>query len=129
VCSSDLEKINEILYAGWINDPDYRSPLYNKPVGLIGHGGRVEDEETLRYYHDRLITPVADTLKALSFRIVKFSDAYENGAVFGLKDDTCITTAENAVFPEILQDWAKIHERIEPLIDKVLQEMDMASGE
>jgi multimeric flavodoxin WrbA len=114
-----LEKMNELTYAGWINDPAYQSPFNNKPVGLIGHGGMTESDTTLRYYHDRLITPVADTLKSLSFQIVQYSDTYEYGAAFGLKDDTCIRAKENEVFPEILQDWPKIEARIAPLIEKV----------
>lgn len=62
-----FEKVNEITYAGWINNQSYQSPFHNIRVGIIGHGGMVENESNLKYYHDYLITPVANTLKSLSF--------------------------------------------------------------
>jgi multimeric flavodoxin WrbA len=111
-----FEKINEITYAGWINNPEYQSPFYNKPVGIIGHGGMTENEDTLRYYHDHLVTPVANTLKSLSFSIVKYNDDFPNGITFGLKDDTCIRKADHSIFPDIIQDWPKIKDRIKPLV-------------
>ncbi|MDP4090725.1 MAG: NAD(P)H-dependent oxidoreductase, partial [Bacillota bacterium] len=84
-----FEKINEILYARWINDQAYQSPFLNKPVGIIGHGGMVENEKSLQYYHDRLITPVADTMRSLSFKVIGLDEGFLNGAAFGLKDDSC----------------------------------------
>lgn len=119
-----FEKINEILYAGWINDPEFHSKLNNKPIALIGHGGMVEEEETLRYYHDHLITPVANTLNSLSYQLVKYNDSYPNGAVFGLKDEHCLQNVENEVFPRILQDWTAIDERIEPLVANLMQKLN-----
>jgi hypothetical protein len=111
-----FEKINEITYAGWLNDPKYLSPFFNKSICIIGHGGMVEGEDTLKYYHDYLITPIANTLKALSFNIVKLNDDFPNGVPFGLKDNSCIVKAENSIFPEIIQDWEKIEERIKPIV-------------
>lgn len=119
-----FEKINEILYGGWINDPEFQSSLNNKPVALIGHGGMAEEEQTLRYYHDHLITPVSDTLKSLSYQIVKNDDSYPNGAVFGLKDEGCLQTVEHEVFPRIIQDWQAIETRISSLIKNLLEKLN-----
>ena len=119
-----FEKINEILYASWINDSKYQSPLKNMPVGIIGHGGMTETNDSLKYYHDHLITPVATTLKSLSFKIIGLNERFPNGAVFGLKDDSCLRKVEGLVFPEIIQDWPKIEERIKPLIINVFKEIN-----
>jgi multimeric flavodoxin WrbA len=118
-----FEKINEITYAGWIHDPNYQSPFYNLQVGIIGHGGMVDNEANIHYYHDHLVTPAANTLRALSFRIIQPNEVYQNGVCFGLKDDACIQKSESAVFPDIIQDWAMIEERIKPLIIKGLGEI------
>ncbi len=120
-----FEKVNEITYAGWINNPSYQSPFCNMRVGIIGHGGMVENEANIRYYHDNLVTPVANTLKALSFNIVQPNDDYANGVSFGLKDDSCLRKSENSIFPDIIQDWEMIEERIKPLIIKGIKEMNI----
>lgn len=118
-----FEKINEILYASWINDSKYQSPLKNMPVGIIGHGGMTETADSLKYYHDHLITPVANTLKSLSFKIIGLNERFPNGAAFGLKDDSCLRKVEGSIFPEIIQDWSTIEERIKPLIKNVVKEI------
>lgn len=119
-----FEKINEITYAGWINNPEYQSPFNNLQVGIIGHGGMVDNEANIKYYHDNLVTPVANTLKALSFHIVQPNNDYQNGVAFGLKDDSCLKKSGNSIFPDIIQDWEMIEERIKPLIIKGIREMN-----
>ncbi len=119
-----FEKINEILYANWIKDAKYKSPLSNKPVGIIGHGGMVENDKVLKYYHDNLITPVADTLASLSFNIVGIDDRFPKGVAFGLKDDSCLKKVDNFIFPEINQDWVTIEGRIKPLIENVMTKVN-----
>lgn len=111
-----LEKVNEITYSGWINNSCYQSPFHDMRVGIIGHGGMVDNEANIKYYHDFLITPIANTLKALSFLIVQPNSDFPNGVPFGLKDDTCLKKSEKSIFPEIIQDWEMIEERIKPLI-------------
>jgi len=119
-----FEKINEINYASWANDPEYKSPFNNKPVGIIGHGGMAENEKVLNYYHEHLITPVAYAMRSLYFNVIKQDDSFPNGAAFGLKDNSCIKKVENSVFPEIIQDWSTIEERIKPLIANVMKEIN-----
>lgn len=118
-----FEKINEIIYSSWINNPSYTFPLAGKPVGIIGHGGMAENNEVLKYYHDKLISPVANTLKSLSFNIVPHSEQYPNGAPFGLKDSNCIRKSEKMIFPEIVQDLVLIEARIRPLIDNLIKQI------
>ena len=118
-----FEKINEISYAGWINDDKYQSPFYNMPVGIIGHGGMAESEKVLKYYHDHLVTPVANTLKSLSFKVISMDHDFRNGVCFGLKDDNCIKKVPDSIFPQIIQDWPGIEERLSPFVKKGLTEM------
>lgn len=118
-----FEKLNEITYASFINNPNYQSPFCTKVVGIIGHGGMVENKDILKYYHDHLVTPVANTLKALSFNIVKLDDDFPNGVTFGLKDDTSLKKVDNSIFPDIIQDWEMIEKRIRPLVINVLKEI------
>lgn len=115
-----FEKINEIMYAGWINDQNFTSPITQKTVGVIGHGGCPENDEILKYYHDNLIAPVARTLKSLSFDVIGVDDEFKYGAAFGLKDKNCYVKVENSVFPEIIQDWELIENRIRPLVRNVI---------
>lgn len=115
-----FEKINEIVYAGWINDQNFTSSITQKAVGVIGHGGCPENDEILKYYHDNLITPVARTLKSLSFDVVGTDEEFKYGAVFGLRDENCYEKVENSVFPGIIQDWALIEKRIRPLVKNVI---------
>ena len=115
-----FEKINEIVYAGWLNDSEFKFPLNKIPVGIIGHGGMAENDEVLNYYHEHLVTPVARTLKSLSFNVIGANDQFSNGAVFGLKDDTCLRKAENSIFPEIIHDWMSIKSRIKPLVNNII---------
>jgi hypothetical protein len=116
-----FEKLNEIMYSGWLKNPDFKSAWQDMPVSVIGHGGMVETEESLIYYYEQLVTKVADTLRSFSFRVIGVNDQKPNGVCFGLKDDSCLRTREDAVFPDIQQDWEMIEERVEPLIDRLLK--------
>lgn len=115
-----FEKINEILYGGWIKDKNFKSPLSKKLVGIIGHGGMPESEDVLNYYHKNLVTPISQTLESLSLKTVGLNEKYPKGVVFGLKDDTCIKEAKNEVFPQIIHDWQVIKDRIKPLVLNVM---------
>lgn len=118
-----FEKLNEIMYSGWIKNPEFKSAWNNKPVAVIGHGGMVETKESLSYYYDQLVTRVADTLRSFDFQVIGVEEEKPNGVCFGLKDDSCLVNREGAVFPDIRQDWEMIEERVEPLIHKMLNVM------
>lgn len=115
-----FEKINEISYAAWLKNPEYRTPFYNKITAVIGHGGMVENPEVLKYYHDKLIAPVADTLTSLSFRIIPANDQFSKGIAFGLANENCFNNSEENIFPDIVQDFELIRERVKPLIKNVM---------
>ena len=114
-----FEKINETLYAGWINEPLFQAPIKNKPIGIIGHGGMTENDKVLKYYHDYLITPIANTLRSLSFKVVGANNEFANGIPFCLLSDDCIKKTEDSIFPSIIHDWDYIGARIQQLIENV----------
>jgi multimeric flavodoxin WrbA len=118
-----FEKLNEIAYGSWLNNTGYVLPFGGKPVGIIGHGGMAEKDEVLKYYHDSLITPVANTLKSLSFNVVGLDEVYTNGAPFGLKDENCLKKVDGSIFPEIIQDYDLIKDRIQPMIENVTKKV------
>jgi hypothetical protein len=118
-----FEKLNEFAYAGWLKDKNFSSPLSNIPVGIVGHGGCAESKEVLKNYHDNLVAPIKRTLESLSLDVVGLSEEFPFGAVFGLKDDKCLKESSEAIFPDIIQDYDMIRERIEPLVFKVMNKL------
>lgn len=50
-------------------------------------------------------------------------EKFKNGVCFGLKDDTCIQSTTDSVFPDIIQDWNAIEERIYPFVRKAIEEI------
>ena len=48
---------------------------------------------------------------------------FTNGVCFGLKDDNCIKKVPDSIFPQIIQDWPGIEERLSPFVKKGLTEM------
>ena len=118
-----FEKVNEIMYAGWLNKPEYRSAWDGIPVAIIGHGGMTETPDNLRYYHDQMVATVAKTLRSFSFMTIGLDDEFPDGACFGLREEACLKKREGAVFPDIIQDWDRIERRIEPLIYKMLVQL------
>ncbi len=115
-----FEKLNEIMYSGWLKNSEFKASWCDTPTAVIAHGGMVETQESLNYYYDQLVTRVADTLRSLAFQIIEANDEHPNGVCFGLRDDNCLRTREGAIFPDILQDWEMIEERVEPLICRLL---------
>ncbi len=118
-----FEKINEISYASWSKNSRYRTPFHHKVTAVIGHGGMPESAEVLQYYHDKLVAPVADILTSLSFHIVPGNHLLPKGVAFGLADGNCIVKAEQKVFPDIIQDYTMIRERVRPLVKNVMEEL------
>jgi len=118
-----LEKMNEIFYAGWLGNSKYIPPIYQKSFGIIGHGGMPETEQSLKYYHTNLITPIANTLRGLGGTIVSVRDEFPNGTAFGLENENCIKNSETQIFPEITQNYEKISQSIEPLVHKIISKI------
>lgn len=114
-----LEKIEQLVFLKRFNNDKYRSPLFNKPVGIVGHGGGTE--KIIEYYKE----PVLDSIwNALSYPvemdIIKMNDDHDNGVVLPVKN---VRKVENSIFPVQEYDWKDIEERLKPLVNKVLSKI------
>ena len=118
-----LEKVNEIVYANSRMNPNYIVPFRRTPAAVIGHGGMIESEKVLRYYHDILITPVALTLKRLSFQLARPGRPYLYGMPVGLKNQNSIRTSPDAIFPVFTHDYELIEKKITPLVQDVIKRL------
>jgi len=123
-----FEKMNEILYCDLIKIPHFLSPFEDKPAAIIAHGDMVESTDTLKYYHEAVIKPVANTLTSFGFDVVKYSDEYPNGIAFGIMDESCVRYNDVSVFPEIIHNWDIIEERIYPLISEIVSSISTLSA-
>lgn len=108
-----LEKMEQLAFLKRFNDEGYRSPLFNKSVGIIAHGGG--PEEIIKYYKE----PVLDSIwNALSYPIemdvVKLNG--DNGVVIPVKR---VLKSEDSIFPVQEYDWEDVRRRIEPLVNKL----------
>ncbi len=116
-----LEKINEMFYASWLDNPNYQPKSSKIRVGIIGHGGMVENNQVLKFYHTNLITPIANTLKGLGFNIIKATDEYPLGIPFGLLKDSDIFKDDQHIFPKILHDEKHIKDRICVFVEQIVK--------
>jgi hypothetical protein len=114
-----LEKIEQLAFIKRFNDESYRSPLFKKPVGIIGHGGGTE--EISKYYKG----PILDTIwNALSYPIemdiVGVDEEQHNGIIIPVKS---VEKIEGSIFPIQEYDWNDIEERVSPLIKNVISKV------
>ena len=115
-----FEKIHENLYGNLIRIPQFRSPFENIPALIIGHGDMIESEETLNYYHETIIKPIANTLASFGCEIIGYNDQYPKGLPFGLRDETCIKFTGDSVFPEFIHQWDRLESRITNFVDNMI---------
>jgi multimeric flavodoxin WrbA len=106
-----LEKLEEMAYLGWVQDPTYPLPLSGKPVGVIGHGG--QGSEALRYYKTALLDPVSGALASVGMKVVSAGEDWPNGVTFGIKS---LRKREGSVFVEIEHNWEEVRGKIAPLV-------------
>lgn len=114
-----LEKIEQLTFLKRFNNESYRSPLFKKPVGIVGHGGGTEN--IIKHYK----TPVLDSIwNALSYpvemNIVGVNNDQTNGIIFPVKS---VKKATDSIFPIQEYDWKDIEERLNPLVINVLEKI------
>lgn len=114
-----LEKIEQLAFLKRFNDENYRSPLFEKPVGIIAHGGGTE--EIIKYYKG----PVLDSIwNALSYpvemNVIGMNDEQKNGVTIPVKS---VKKAMSSIFPIQEYDWTDIELRLNPLVNNVLEKV------
>jgi hypothetical protein len=113
-----FEKMEEIAFLNWSANADYRFPLYQKPAGVIGHGGQAPTAEALAYYRRALVEPVAMALSSVAMRVIGAGEEWPNGAAFGIRS---IEKREGSIFVDIQHDWDEVRRRIAPLVHNVAE--------
>ena len=110
-----LEKLEEMVFLRTTDNPDYRFTLFNKPIGIIVHGGQTE--EALPYYKAYLLDLIANAMSSIQMRIIGAGNDWEKGVVFGIRN---ITKPHGSIFVNIEHDWKLIEGRITPLVENVM---------
>jgi len=114
-----LEKVEQLAFLKRFNNESYRSPLFGKPVGIIGHGGGTG--EMHKYYKEPVIDSICNALSyPVEMNIIGVDAEQPRGVTFPVK---CVKKANNSVFPVQEYDWSDIGARIEPLVNKVIEEI------
>ena len=116
-----LEKTEQLAFIKRFNDESYRSPLFKKPVGIIGHGGGTE--EISKYYKGPILDSIWNALSyPIEMDIVGVDVEQHNGIIIPVKR---IKKIEGSIFPIQEYDWHDIEERIVPLIKNVISKIDI----
>jgi hypothetical protein len=115
-----LEKIEEMAYLHWFHDNSFKAALYNKPVGIIGHGGS-DDRSALSAYKRVVLDNIADALQTSMLDVVGNGDTFSNGVIFMMDK---YTKDENSIFPIQTYDWNRIKTEIAPLVENVLKKLE-----
>lgn len=114
-----LEKIEQIAFLKRFNNETYRSPLFRKPVGIIGHGGGTE--EICKYYKEPIINSIWNALSyPVEMNIVGLDDEQSRGLVLPVKS---VSRESSSIFPVQEYDWIDIENRLIPLVYNVISEV------
>lgn len=112
-----LEKIEEICYLAYCSKSEFA--LKGKAVALIGHGGGT-GQEIEDYYRQALLRPLAQAFLACGMDVVGPGETQPKGIVFGV---TGIQQRENTVLPDMVHDWDEIRNRMEPLVQVMMERL------
>jgi len=113
-----LEKIEQLAFLKRFNDEAYRSPLFGKPVGIIGHGGGTEDLH--KYYQAPVIDSIWNALSyPIEMNIIGVDNEQPRGVTFPVKN---VKQDNKSIFPIQEYDWGDIELRLSPLVNNVIGE-------
>lgn len=120
-----LEKMEQLAFLPRFNNEEDKSPLYQRPAGIIAHGGGTE--EIIKGYRGVVINTIANALSwPIEMNIKGIDEDWPKGIAIPInrvKKDT------KSIFPIQEYDWIDIKKRIKPLVHNVLKELQNNSGE
>jgi NAD(P)H-dependent FMN reductase len=108
-----FEKIEEIFFLNTCQDKKFSFSLSDKPVGIIAHGGMIENYE--KYYQENILVPMKNVLRAIRMDVIEIDD--KPGVMFGAKD---YNEQEKTITPGIEHDWEMIKQKVTPLVDEFM---------
>lgn len=110
-----FEKLQELAFLYYLAKKS-GYPLAGKPVGIIAHGGQPESAETLSYYKNELLKPVANALASVGMKIIGAGEDWPHGVTFGITD---MIQTEGRLLPDFTHDWDLIRSRVSALVEAV----------
>lgn len=114
-----LEKMEQLAFLPRFHNEEERSPLYQKPVGIVGHGGGTE--EIIKGYRGVVLNTIANALSyPIEMDILGLNEEWPNGIVFPVEE---VIRDENSLFPVQRYDWEDIRVRVEPLVDIMIEKI------
>lgn len=113
-----LEKLQEFAYLHSYNELPGPFVLAGKPIGLVVHGGMLENSQVMKHYEKTLLEPVANAVKGVGMRIVQANIDSSKGVVFGIKKT--IKPAGKCL-PEFEHQWTAITKRLSVLVANMLK--------
>lgn len=119
-----LEKMEQLAFLPRFNNEANKSPLYQRPVGIIAHGGGTE--EIIKGYAGVVINTIANALSwPIEMNIIGAGEEWPRGIAIPVKS---VRKDINSIFPVQEYDWLDIKERIKPLVNKVMMELRKCSS-
>ncbi len=115
-----LEKMEQISFLHWFQDNNYKPPVFQKPVGIIAHGGG-RQEGMLCSYTEMVVDTIANALQTIMMDVIGVDDKWPNGVVFPVKT---VQKNDKEIFPIQLYDWADVENRLTLLVEKVIKKAD-----
>lgn len=107
-----MEKMNQFYYTAWIKNPKIDFSLKGKKVAIIGHGG--SDERSFDHYKTMILGPLNYLFSSLQFNVIGLPEQTPPlGIVFGV---TGFNETQESIFPDMVHDWVKTEQILEPLV-------------
>ncbi|WP_027628165.1 NAD(P)H-dependent oxidoreductase [Ruminiclostridium cellobioparum] len=114
-----LEKIEQLAFLKRFNDESYCAPLFGKPAGIIGHGGGTA--EIHKYYREPVINTIWNALAyPVEMNVIGIDEEQPRGITFPVKT---VSKTADSIFPVQEYDWNDIETRLDPLVNKVVEEL------
>lgn len=108
-----LEKMEEITFLHWWKDNSYQSEMYQKPAGIISHGGG--SDWALSSYKAMVNDTIANALDTIQCKIVPYSDEWNTG----LSLPVHAVLEEKNIFPIQTYDWDSIELKVQEYVNHV----------
>ena len=111
-----LEKMEQVTFLRWGADNSYKSEIYNKPTGVISHGGGAE--WALKNYKLMVNDTIANALDTIQLKLIPFNDEWNTGISLPV-NNACFS--DNSIFPTQSYDWANLASLISDYMDVIIQ--------
>ena len=81
-----MEKVNQLYYTAWLNNPDTAFAFSGKKIAVIAHGGSIlhDNPDTVKVYRNLLLKPLNYSLTSFGFDVVGLDGDNVKGAIFGV---------------------------------------------